>query len=77
MSNNELKTSSFKWGQTYLLILLMFFFLNESMHNKLFLLVRVALLNKMFKKLNSRIKWKLLGGDSSFTLQDKMEGLMR
>jgi hypothetical protein len=30
-------------------------FLNESMDNKLLLLVRVALLNKMFKKLNSGI----------------------
>jgi len=47
------------------------------MDNKLFLLVRVALLNKMFKKLNSRIKWKILAGDSRFNLQDKMEGFMR
>jgi hypothetical protein len=38
------------------------------MDNKLFLLVRAALLNKMFKKPNSGIKWKLLAGDSSFTL---------
>jgi len=52
MSNNELKIPHLN-GAKHLLIRLMFF-LNESMHNKLFLFVRVALLNKMFnKKLNS------------------------
>jgi len=53
------------------------FFLKKVWIINYILLVRAALLNKMFKKLNSRIKWKLLAGDSSFTLQVKMESFMR